>query len=86
MVTFLILSGESFSANLRKREYRNFPANPTISFLFDPQETLISTFEGVREDEVCDKYLRKWTRRLEKGKITVEQWDKAYSAWGSGTT
>ena len=56
-----------------KREYRNFPANLTIDFDLDPQETLISTFEGVRDDEACDKYLEKWTQKLKKGKITPKQ-------------
>lgn len=83
MITLLKQSSMLFCWNLENREYRNFPVDPILGLDLDPQESVASTFEGVREDEACEKYLKKWTRKLKKGKITSKQWDTAFNAWGS---
>ncbi len=71
-----------FRLNIQNREYLNFPKEPQVVFELDPDEKInATTAEEAREDKACEKYLRKWTRKLKKGQITTKQWDDAFNAW-----
>lgn len=63
--------------NMHSRAYLGFPKEPNIMIETDPGED-VKTDE---HDEELDKYLKKWGRRLKKGKISPEQWQKAFNSW-----
>ena len=63
--------------NMHSRAYLGFPKEPSIMIETDPGEN-VKTDE---HDEALDKYLKKWSRKLKKGQISPEQWQKAFNSW-----
>lgn len=69
-----------FRLNIQNREYLNFSKEPQLGLELDPDERLKA--DAIEEDDVAyEEYLKKWTRRLKKGKITSNQWDAAFNKW-----
>ncbi|KAF8956506.1 hypothetical protein BDZ97DRAFT_1851217 [Flammula alnicola] len=63
--------------NLQGREYLHFPKDPQIIIEIDPGQNVTSG----DEDKAYEKYLKKWARRLKKGKVSPNQWENAFNAW-----
>lgn len=64
--------------NMQDRDYLNFPKQPQIALEKDPGE-LDDLPDS--EDKAYEKYLKKWSRRYKRGKVTAEQLKKAFRAW-----
>ena len=64
--------------NMQNREYLRFPKEPQLALEKEPGE-LDDLPES--EDKAYEKYLRKWSRRYKRGKVTPEQLNKAFRAW-----
>ncbi|KAF8955956.1 hypothetical protein BDZ97DRAFT_1672536 [Flammula alnicola] len=64
--------------NMQNREYLNFPKEPQVTIETDPGEVISGDSE---EDKAFAVYLKKWARKLKKGKISPDQWESAFRAW-----
>lgn len=64
--------------NVQDQEYLNFPKEPQLALEKEPGE-LDDLPDS--EDKAYVKYLKKWSRRYKRGKVTQERLEKAFRAW-----
>ena len=64
--------------NIKNREYLNFPREPPLVLEKEPGE-LDDLPDS--EDGAYVKYLKKWSRRYKRGKVTQERLHEAFKAW-----
>jgi hypothetical protein len=64
--------------NMQDREYLNFPREPQLVLEKEPGE--LDDLPD-NEDEAYVKYLKKWSRRYKRGKVTPERLGKAFRDW-----
>ncbi|KAF9525473.1 hypothetical protein CPB83DRAFT_909085 [Crepidotus variabilis] len=79
-LTFFENSSIAIRLNMKNRTYLKFPKDLQFGFELDPNESLDVNGEDP-EGQDLEKYLKKWTRRLNKGQISGEQWNKAFRRW-----
>jgi len=79
LMKFLPNAAMVLRLNMQNREYLKFPKNPEIVLEQDPGENLDDL--PAHEDEAYEKYLKKWSRRYKRGKVTPERLSKAFKAW-----
>ncbi|KAF8158005.1 hypothetical protein B0H34DRAFT_438197 [Crassisporium funariophilum] len=66
--------------NIVNREYINFPQEPSVIVENDPGES-INYDMPAGEDEAFGKYMKKWSRRYKKGKVSEELLSGAFKRW-----
>ena len=64
--------------NIKDREYVNFPKEPQLALDKEPGD-LDDLPDS--EDKAYEKYLKKWSRRYKRGKVTPEGLNRAFRAW-----
>lgn len=79
LMKFIPNAGMILRLNMHNREYLNFPKTPQLAVEQDPGENLDDPADP--EDKAYEKYLKKWSRRYKRGKVTPERLDRAFRAW-----
>ena len=79
LMKFLPNTAMILRLNMQNREYLNFPKNPQLALEKEPGEDLNDLPD--HEDKAYEKYMRKWSRRYKRGKVTPERLNKAFRAW-----
>ncbi|KAF8799364.1 hypothetical protein BYT27DRAFT_7120907 [Phlegmacium glaucopus] len=79
LMKFLPNAAMVLGLNMQNREYLNFPKAPEIVLEKDPGENLDDLPDY--EDEAYIKYMKKWSQRYKRGKVTPERLNKAFKAW-----
>ncbi|KAJ3502101.1 hypothetical protein NLJ89_g9040 [Agrocybe chaxingu] len=82
VMTFLPNTCMILRLNMQNREYMNFPKEPKVAIEVDPGERIApETAEEEKEDRAYHQYIKKWTKKLRKGRITSQKWDAAFTKW-----
>lgn len=78
LIKFVHNAAMTLRLNMQNREYLNFPKEPQLAMDKDPGELDDLPDD---EDKAYEKYLRKWSRRYKRGKVTPERLSMAFRAW-----
>ena len=78
LMKFVSNAAMTLRLNMQNREYLNFPKEPQLA-LDEGHGELDDLPDD--EDKAYEKYLRKWSRRYKRGKVTPERLKKAFRAW-----